>query len=63
MPAGSTGMRGLVRETFLYARMASLPRTPRTAAGFPCGNNGFAAHKFLQAWIGDVFDIKETFSL
>lgn len=64
VPAGSAGMRGLVRETFLPARMlASSPRPPGAAADFPFRNNGFAAHKCLHSRIRDVFDIKESFPI
>lgn len=63
VPAGSTGRRGLVRETFLQAAMVTLSQAPRAAAKFPCRNNGFAVHKFLHLWMGDVFDIKESFPI
>ena len=64
VPAGSTGKRGLVRETsFLQTAMLSLPQAPRAAANFPCRNNGFAAHKFSHAGMRDVFDIKESFPI
>ena len=45
VPAGSTGRRGLVRETFLQAEDVDPPRPSRPAADFPCRNKGFAAHK------------------
>jgi hypothetical protein len=52
VPAGSAVRCGLVREIFLAAEMAFLPRALQANAGFPCRNKGFAAHKFLHSSVG-----------
>ena len=60
--ASSAGRSGLVRETFLEARIDPTPLFPSTA-GFLCRNNGFAVHNILHPGQGDVIDRKERFPI